>query len=56
MDNLKSKVHALQKQEDDFNANVQVIIESDEAQLKLTEKINENKAKLEQTMSELDSI
>jgi hypothetical protein len=50
----KNKVMGLEKQEEDFNANVQVVVESDEQQIKLNELIIGLKKNLEEITSKLD--
>ena len=51
---LREKLNALRRQEDDFNQSVQVVVESDEAQMKLAEQITECRGKLDERAKELD--
>jgi hypothetical protein len=51
---FKNKLTGLQKQEEDFNQNVQVVIESDEQQMKLNEMIISLKKEIESILSLLE--
>lgn len=52
----KSKLTALQKQEDEYNRNVQVVVESDEQQMKLNEAILSLKKDIEQISMKLQQL
>jgi chromosome segregation ATPase len=51
---MRQKLVGLQKQEDEYNANVQVVVESDEEQLKLNEVISSLRKEIEEISARLE--